>query len=130
MITEALGPATSHSQPLTDAASSSEALQRLDRLVARHGPDVLLTAAPSTDAAEGLAAVVRVLCADARRANPGRVEPMILALHTVWTRLPSVRRLRPSESTSRLLAHIVALAVTGFYRDSLGDSSDMDGGCV
>ena len=44
---------------------------------------------------------------------------MILALHTVWTRLPSVRHLMPSESTSRLLTHIVALAITGFYRDGL-----------
>lgn len=129
-MTEAAIPAPSHSQPRADGASSSEALLRLDRLVARYGPDTLLAAAPSTDATESLIAVVRVLCADARRANPGRAEPMILALHTVWSRLPAVRRLVPSESTTRLLAHIVTLAIAEFYRDSLGGSRDMDGGCV
>jgi hypothetical protein len=126
-MTEAARPVPSHSPSRDDGASSSEALQRLDRLVARYGPDKLLADTRSMDAAEDLAAVVRVLCCDARRANPGKVEPMIIALHTVWPRLPAVRRLVPSESATRLLAHIVALGIAEFYRDGLGDSSDMDG---
>ena len=89
-------------------------------------PDGLLGGTRSADAAEGLAAIVRTLCADARRANPGRAEPMVMALHTALPRLPAVRHLMPRESAARLLAHIVRLAIAEFYEDGRGDMSDTD----
>jgi hypothetical protein len=125
-MTEAARRVRSLSATRADDSSASEGLQSLDRLVALYGPDALLAGTPSADAAESLAAVVRILCADARRANPGRAEPMVMALHTALPRLPAVRRLMPSERAARLLAHIVRLAIAEFYDDGRGDMSDAD----
>jgi hypothetical protein len=124
-VTDAAQPTPSYLRPQADGSSSSEGIQKLDRLVAVYGPDKLL-AGPATDAADSLAAVVRTLCADAQRANPGRAEPMVIALHTAWPRLPAVRRLLPSESGTRLLAHIVRLAIAEFYDDGRGDMGEKD----
>ena len=125
-MTEAGRPVPSLFATRANDSSASDGLQRLDRLVARYGPDGLSAGTPSADAAESLAAIVRMLCADARRANPGRAEPMVIALHTALPRLPAVRRLMPRESAARLLAHIVRLAITEFYEDGRGDMSDTD----
>jgi hypothetical protein len=121
-VTEAARAVPSFSATPADGSSASEGIQRLDQLVARYGPDALLPGTPSADAAEGLAAVVRTLCADARRANPGRAEPMVIALRTALPRLPALRRLMPSESATRLLAHIVRLAIAEFYEDGVVNS--------
>jgi hypothetical protein len=67
-----------------------------------------------------------MLCADARHANPRRAEPKVIALHTAWPRLPAIRRLVPSDSTTRLLAHIVRLAIAEFYDDRVGAMGDKD----
>ena len=125
-MTEAVRRVPSLSATRADDSSASDALQSLDRLVARYGPDGLLAGTPSADAAESLAAIVRTLCADARRANPGRAEPMVLALRTALPRLPAVRRLMPSESATRLLAHIVRLAIAEFYEDERGNMNNRD----
>ena len=118
-MTEPARRVPSLSATRADDSSASDSLQKLDQLVARDGPDALLAGRSSADAADTLAAIVRTLCADARRANPGRAEPMVFALHTAWPRLPAVRRLMPSESAARLLARIVRLAIAEFYEDGV-----------
>jgi hypothetical protein len=114
-----------------DTPPPTASLRALDRLVAAYGSDGLLAAPPAPAADDGLGAVVRLLCAEARRAEPGRAERMVIALRAAWPTLPAVRRLPPGDGRERVLAHIVTLAIAEFYQPTRGDeTADGAGGAV
>lgn len=114
-----------------DPGLKTAGLRALDRLVAGYGPDGLLATPPTPVAAEALGETVRLLCAEARRAHPGRAERMVIALHAAWPTLPGVQCLRPGDGRDRLLERIITLAIAEFYAsasDAGRDSGPTNGG--
>src|SRR5687767_4137632 len=93
----------------------SAGLVALDRLIDAHGPQALLGDSPTAVAAEELHAVVRVLCAEARRTDPGRAERLVIALRAAWPTLPAVRRLPAGDGSAALLDRVVRRCIAEFY---------------
>jgi hypothetical protein len=126
LMTHTTPPPRPASQPPDHAAPATAGLQALDRLVATYGEDALLAKVPTPAAADALGDVVRLLCAEARRANPGHAERLVIALRAAWPTLPAVRRLPPGAGRDGLLARVVTLAIAEFYRSPHGDGGLAD----
>jgi hypothetical protein len=127
LVTDAGIPTRSPSQSVADTPPATTGLRALNRLVAAYGPERLSARPPTVAAAEGLAAAVRLLCAEARHADPGRGERMVIALHAAWPTLPAVQHLPPGDGRDGLLARVVTLAIAEFYAPTRGGDETGDG---
>jgi hypothetical protein len=124
-VTNVARPTSLCIQPLADT-SLGDALSALDRVIARHGPERLLAKPPEKSASDALAAVLRDLCTQARRAKNGGAERMVIALHAAWPKLSAVRRLSPRAQPDALLDCIVTLAIAEFYAPTPRPGGVMD----
>jgi hypothetical protein len=120
-VTDA-APSTHLLPPAAGTGRESAALLAFDRLLAAHGPEALLAAKPTASVADDLALVVRMLCAEAHRSNPGDAARMLIGLHGAWPTLPAVQNLRSREIEARLVARVVTLAIVEFYQPTVGAS--------
>lgn len=102
---------------------SSAGLRALEGLIDAHGAQALLSASPRASVAEGLHRVVRLLCAEARLADPSRAERLVIALRAAWPALPAVGRLPAGDGSIALLERVIARCIAEFYREQTAVSS-------
>ena len=58
---------------------------------------------------------VRILCAEARAADPVRAERLLIRLRAAWREMPEVDRLPDRDARQALWDRVVALCVAEFY---------------
>ncbi len=95
------------------APQSSEGLLALARALDTHAAAAVPGRHP-VDTAR-LRDAVRILCAEARAADPVRAERLLIRLRAAWRKMPEVGRLPDHDTRRALWDRVVALCVAAFY---------------
>lgn len=98
---------------LVPTTRSSVPLSQLETVLERHAPDAILMR--DSVAARALRSAVEALVADARAAEPERVEPLLIELRCAWRDFPRVRGLASLETRDALWSRIVTVCCEEFY---------------